>query len=342
MLGLTRRIRLIFIPLLFLLTSSQSFAHNMSQCPNVNLSSHFGPDRDQDGHGYCWAFAGAALLEEDLCLRDKALCGKSVSPLDISHCSFGLQNSLSSVKHIFDGWETSEALKCARTDGVCLEQFAPYTRSVKSLRCHIEDFFSYGENCVNEQLVDLFRQFKKDLKDCLKCREKNPPLEIREKLNSTVEAIQRLVPENTRNGVDVKSVLFSAENERDYLMKISITPQCIGNRFSFRNFEVRDKSFSVDRQIKGESADDKILLIGEVLKSGRSVSLSICTGKMKDARRECGATHALIANGMRWNVGKCEINLKNSWGRGAQFHGWHDAQAIMNAATEIIYLKGAQ
>ena len=48
------------------------------KCPNIDYSSRFGPTRDQDGHGYCWAFAGSALVEEQLCLQDSALCGKWV------------------------------------------------------------------------------------------------------------------------------------------------------------------------------------------------------------------------------------------------------------------------
>ena len=95
-----------------------------SDCVSFDNNKKMGPVRDQRSNGLCWAFAGAALMEEEICFqKNKVSCNDSVSPLDASRCKWKVGDKN-------QGGLTRYALNCALQNGVCLEQDAPYSKNV--------------------------------------------------------------------------------------------------------------------------------------------------------------------------------------------------------------------
>ncbi|HEY8270332.1 MAG TPA: C1 family peptidase [Pseudobdellovibrionaceae bacterium] len=141
------------VALTFPLTAMADIAEK--QCPNIDYSNRFGPVRDQDGHGYCYAFTAAALVEEHLCKTNQKFCGKSVAPLDISRCQWTLLKER-------EGGYVNNALDCAiNQGGVCFEEFAPYN-ALTNFGCTLWDFFTGdGAKCKNKRIADLFTKWKK-------------------------------------------------------------------------------------------------------------------------------------------------------------------------------------
>ena len=56
--------------------------------------------------------------------------------------------------------------------------------------------------------------------------------------------------------------------------------------------------------------------------------------------RSCTSAHALIIEGMQWNkdLKRCQLKLKNSWGKGGDYDGWYDADPFVQNTIKLIYL----
>lgn len=80
----------------------------------------------------------------------------------------------------------------------------------------------------------------------------------------------------------------------------------------------------------------------EGIKTGRSVGFRICALQAKEnsERGPCG-NHAIIATGSRWNAQekRCEIQMRNSWGKGGQVHGWMNADDVMAYVFGMEYIQ---
>ncbi len=306
-------------------------------CPDRDYSKRFGPIRDQGSHGYCWAFSAAGLMEEEYCLEDSNLCGKSISPLDISYCDFKFTKAR-------EGGSPYEALKCAlENGGVCTENYAPYARSQQSLWCWFVGKATGETSCADRALVDIYNDYKKGkyFTKPLSSTQFCPAFEkeaAAQNLKWAVADIRTRIPENIENGADIETALKTSSNSIQFLKSILITPACIQNRIKpNENLIPKHKSFTVK-----ESVEEKIQQVKNILLSGRSMALEDCIsyGPRKPTDPCPIGHHAAIIDGMRWDPIKnmCMLQIKNSWGK-TSYSAWYGAEGTLNGATGLSYLE---
>jgi len=313
------------------------------KCPDIDNSAHFGPIRDQDGYGECWAFVGAALWEEYYCSVNKTLCGKSVSVIDASrnNWSYGVK---------WGGGFIGQAI--ALQEGVCFEEYAPFKRNF-AWKC-VRDYFNRkpsGKNskCVNDQIIEIFNREKSNLLRLQiahniypRCGAYSPQEEavIKRLENDTRSALSKILgylPDADLNNIDLKKAFSESLTAYEFLFKIFITPEC-------EKFRVPPSGRVYFKALDGEkyNIDQKFSAVTEVLKSGRSIGVHLCLEKLSTPPKlSCKMSHGLIINGVRYNktTDRCEIHLKNSWGKGAPHNGWADAEKYMNATKAFFTME---
>ena len=318
--------------------------HN-KDCPDLDYSERFGPVRDQGWTPYCWAFQGAALIEEYLCKIDKNKCGESVSPLDISRCNWGLGKG--------KGEHPRNALKCALNEGgVCMEEHAPFQNIIKrhklKLQCLImtapqdrsplcikDRTFSNIINTTLNILGVLTLSVEDKISTCLKqilidentnCKENRQTIEGA-KIGAIYGTMLKEYLEEKLESQQQKLARAMNEIERQKLKKVIAETE---HYLNFHNFK---------------TPEELMLSIKETLKTGSSVAIGLDLGRVLGTIMSFrkGSNHALIVNGMRYNKerGRCEFQLRNSWGGGENvpFHGWHSIEDLESAIDRISFLK---
>ncbi len=305
------------------------------KCTKVDYSSRFGPTRDQDGHGYCWAFAASALVEENLCKADKKNCGNSISTLDISRCSWRLLS-------VSEGWITGESLKCATSSGVCTEKLAPYS-NLSSMRCSLWDMIGVESSikCNHKELADIYDNWKKN-ENCN--RVSNTSILAVSQLatgirGELIRSLQSKVPEQALTGKEAIDLLAGSSSKSDYLKKLLIPRACAQNRKKVSG-EIVEKS--VDPESTVEKKQEILDFITEGLKNNSSVAIGLDlgrTGTFNEFLYGKKSNHSIVVTGMRYHNGQCEFQLKNSWGAGADFNGWYPVDELKDAIYSGLYLK---
>ncbi|MGZ3768066.1 MAG: hypothetical protein ACXVCP_05485 [Bdellovibrio sp.] len=304
---------------------------SQEKCGDFNYANRFGPIRDQDGHGYCHSFASSALVEEYLCKKDPANCGKSVSPIDISRCNFILMDGEK-------GTNTGTSLDCAiNKGGVCFEDLAPYD-SVRDLKCSLWDIYSKdGVKCKNKKLAGLFAQWKKTCSDNKDVQNKKNIENLR---NSLISSLKEMVPEELLTGKNISDIFATSSSENDFIKQLLISKKCEEKR-NVVNAKVEElNSFS-------SNLDNKILqntianFVAKGLRENSSVAISLDLGRTGFYSYAEKSWHSLVVTGMRYNewTNKCEFQLRNSFGEGAQFNGWYPVENIQNAIRSARYLS---
>ena len=120
------QLALLFVILVFLnLAMSTESPLGQSECGEYDYSRNFPGVRNQDGHGFCWAFAGTALLEEHRCLEDATTCRQMLSVLDESRCTWTMGNDEGANK-TGEGNSIAGGIFCGLNEGVCRERLAHY------------------------------------------------------------------------------------------------------------------------------------------------------------------------------------------------------------------------
>jgi hypothetical protein len=365
-----------------------------AECPSYDYSNRFPPVRDQDGHGYCWAFAATALYEEELCLesrKNKALnykCGQKLSVLDLSRCDFSLSSDYGEGGNIASGLECVTQKKAEykklkpikggaaaeesiteinHKPGICLEKYAPYYNLMSGVSGFIDSIVGVSDP---KSLNDYFVEKRNE------CHEAESTQEMNELVNDVAGILKDYLPKHEQMGVDFKAAIRKKQLDHYFLRDILITPQCEKTRLSVnKKYEVKEEDF--DRQvweegtiingvvkkktvvIPAKTEKQKLAILAQNLKNGRSVGGSICWNKyIKDSRASyyekiflvpgtlfaddaCGG-HAVVYSGMRWNQSKnqCEVFVRNSWGADAPLDGWVEAGRLMKHSMSITQLKG--
>lgn len=333
---------------------------NQNFCPNIDLSKNFGKKRDQDGHGLCWAFAGAGLLEERNCRNNPENCGKSISPLSVSLCNFSILSSFS------EGGNVEPALECAFEKGACYEEDAPYSRVNVITKCKLKNFFAIGrrrERCINKAVKNelaKIMEFQKSSKMSNSASEKFSldECKLENKNNQEIQAclakIQKLLPHlNAEYIADVTNI--SKYSKWDAWIKLMVPDSCEKNKLSFLGSvsdppKVISKKFSKYRKKSEQELYSMFNLLRFNLSRGTSVATSICVNRVNpfskalnygktNYNKECSG-HALIINGMKWDKKskKCKINYRNTWGEIAPFDGLYNARDALKITSKFIYI----
>lgn len=331
-----------------------------SECAQVDYQNRFGPIRDQDGHGYCWAFVGAGLSEEQFCLADSKNCGKSLSPLDSASCEpdFSAVYEGSVFGKPYKGSTITSSLNCALSQGICEESLAPYAQIVDYSQCYLRHFLT-GKSCV--PLAKLKALF---LEACEKRPKQSCELGISDENHTEVASkiskiVNTLMPEEGLTENDIQEAALSSPDWQTFLKKILVPKQCIlarkripGKRKVFTElypqtypdvvaqFYPKNGEALVEKPASSGlvSIGDRII---ERLKKGSSLGIGICTenldSRFSDPKRgPCAARHALIINASRWNPTRkqCEIHLRNSWGMEGGFNGWY----LLSDVSKAVFL----
>lgn len=331
----------LLLSLCFFMSGLSNAAITQIECPNIDNTKNFGPVRDQDGIGYCWAFAQAALVEEEVCISKGDKCDhKPISPIDISHCDFTLSDKNNQGNTLYAG------LNCALTEGACFEELAPIP-DAKNLKCRVSDFVGFGALCSSETLNTIYDNFKDKTKDLNVCQDikiidftKNPFLE-------TLNILSQLFPEKPYSRSSFEEILIkyskkdkSNENKNKFLSDILIQNACRENRIKIK------RSVKYEN-IDNKSTDSKVFDFARLLSRKRSLVAGICSHKypvfkhlLSNPEESCGG-HAVVINGMRWNseLNKCEVHIRNSWGENSLISGWSDANTTAYMTHGVSYFK---
>ncbi len=348
---------MIFILVKFSLVLAQSEISE-KDCQTYDYSDRYPPIRDQNGHGLCWAFTSAALIEEQLCLESRKpghtgsyQCGEKLSVLDVSRCQFNL-----GIKGE-EGWYGDKALKCILGShdeadkseqkniqagmGICPEHFAPYANFRDGLKGYIDK--------VSRNITDVqsFTSYLLELNHFCPSNKEAQPLQGN--FQESISVLQKLLPEQEKMGVNFKQILNEKNNDQEYLRKILITPECEKNRIQPTE-KISVKVTLMDKvennKLSKISIQEKVKLYQESLLKGRSLIGTICYNhySSKDSESSLENTkcieHAVLFGGLKWNPAKkqCEVFLRNSWGQGAILNGRINASSILKNTTRFTQL----
>ena len=326
-------------------------------CTNVDYSERFGPIRDQNGHGLCWAFAGASLIEESLCLEDPAKCKNEISVIDGHRCFWDKYQGMG--KEYEGAFDISTYLKCFQKKGACAEKDAPYvkdqvkyTSAIKKLHFILKDIDRElsqinGRYCMNEHYSDEDRSRVHELSLNM--------LKVTQQLDREMSL---LYGNQNLNSADE---VFQSSGVDETLSNIFIPKQCREKRIAFKKkYDITKKTYNLRRPDNKQQTNNKLNDLAMALDKGRSVGLGFCSnrammGEYEDlfildrifiVSREqfeidkrngpCGG-HAVVVVGMREKNGKCEIKIRNSWGEGSAFSGWVDSQNILEHTDMLEY-----
>lgn len=346
---------------LLLVPLERAIAYTAAQCPSFDHTNKFGARLDQDGHAYCWAFAGASLLEEELCMQNEANCGANISPLDASRCNFTLGQ-------IEEKGFPGSVLKCAvQGGGACHEALAPYDRMLRKVNCEAKrvpgNGVSVAEYCANDKILNIWWDIYRAREKARENVQKEPRCEPKENkafeklVSQAVKSIEALVPLSAAYGVDTRAALLETEGPYDFLFRLSITPTCEKERLKVSGAP-NDPTQVIDQKLEDvrspsrvspysqEEKQRKLEALSKLLIAHpRSLAVAVCLDRLGKQNgtlpKNCDVKHALVLNGMRWNAnqGRCEIHLRNSWGEDAVLDTWHDADDILPAIFHVNQLK---
>lgn len=323
------------IPLLLLLFSTPIIAKGLdeSSCPSYDYSDRFGPIQDQDGHGLCWAFAASALLSEEACLRDSKYCKKNLSPLDISSCDKTLL-----AKN--EGRSISFGLMCGQEKGVCYEKDFSFANQ-GNLLCGV---MNKGPRCIHQKLADLYVSYQsRDFFEAGTCLNEQKSNEFETFVNQFQQILQKSPSRAEITSLEVEELLKDTKikNWKNFLYKALKNEQCEKERVDFSNIDP-DKIFSVTLLKNDRPLEEKVDQVREMLAKGKSVGYTFCADRTQsffaklfnNPSNECGP-HTAVITGMRWKNGRCELNLRNSWGKGASLNGWIAAKKLLEHSQGI-------
>ncbi|WP_417334777.1 hypothetical protein [Halobacteriovorax marinus] len=299
--------------LTLLLVSANAYSIDVKipkeQCSDVDirdkmspeLKAHFSEPQNQDGVGWCYAFAAADLMSAE---TNKPLSSTHVSAIFNKGVdeNFFLRTGYKIGKLFtggaFDtsyegGWidwaieDSSEAVY------VCTEEALPFDRN------------RYGETA---RIINALEDIKKDIDN-----------EEMTNICSRIEVIRNKSFENLK--VEEIYRILEEDNLNRALSDI-IKKNCKGHMVKVDEYDVKTIRRPSIRNRKNESpfsarkrAKKKVLKnfekIDEVLKKGRPLGVSY---NVKHVMKQKGL-HASVVTARRWKNGKCQFKIRNSWGR---------------------------
>lgn len=335
--------------LILIIISTSSFSINKNLCEQVsfnNIKKHT-RERNQRNIGYCWAFAGTALLEEFLCEKDQTKCGVELSVLDFSRCQFNLGNPQGQT-----GGSSFIGLFCPNNArGICEEKNAPYSVATGEV-CEGHSIVK-GElkkikvrDCGPASLKMMFPDIMKRVEYICKNEKGLPKEEKLLELDALMIMIYYdalpFIKKDFITRSDLKIAALNSKSSQEFIKNLYIPSQCEENRITIPEYEHDEGKLP-----KEKSATEKIKLLHNKLTRKQSFSLNICANKLTSSffntffggnNDECGS-HELVVNAIEYRDGKCQANLKNSWGRDSELSGWIDLEDLLEQSNSYTYIK---
>lgn len=322
-----------------ILSMTAPLAYSNTLCEKAtDVSSQMGPIKNQDNLGFCYAFAGVSLLEQYACRLKSRSCqikdqgGLSVADAlaqnDVFHeGSLGSEDSrgrFMSSAHFREAGDTGALLERLSQKGVCASEAAPYP----------SEFFPEGSaSRVWNKIADFYssQRARPQSRDaaCLAAAEVVQSLSPRLSAPDFVGLLSNMVEK-----------ISSADSASKYLEQVLVSRSCVNNRVEmppYKVTKVRTTSFggtSSQREL-GES------VLGQ-LQAGGAVELDIDAGKaFPEMNLGSGHWHAVTIVGNRMINGKCQLQVRNSWGEQWQKDhndGWLDAEQLMGTAVGATWI----
>ncbi len=290
--------KLLFILLVLSFESQASLLLNQEQCSNVDirevnpaLRETFSTPRDQDSIGWCFGFTAADLLTAKLgtpvsAYHVSAIYNRAISRDFFWRTMYEIGDVINggAFREVYEGGYIGKAIKATRNHRtVCTEEQVPFDASYfGGTRLEITNM---------ERLRDQVRA-SQDLKNSCDLIEQTFPSGILG--NRNFESIQAsLVHDNINETLETITSSACTENP----------------------VQVGDVSYKDMGRPSGdnESSQRKYLAaIDATLRSGNPVGISWNPGKVMNTG---GGKHASSVIARRWNNGKCEYKIRNSWGQ---------------------------
>ncbi len=340
-------------------TADKAYPFRREQCPSYDNIKNFPAEiRNQKSQGICWAFSAADLYSEELCLGDRSLCGLPVSVMDLMRCSFVLGGD--SAFADTSGNDT-RGLQCALNNGgACMENHAPYFEKLKK-ECFGDE--NDPSHCVLAYLRHAYDRYQR-LTDRSggpnHCEDSTGSIPERapedavlsrgalRKIDQLVETAGRYLPDQVENGLSIGEALAKAKTKSDFIQSMLIPKQCADNRkLSGGASAAIDSSFFKDDGTV-VPLDKRLVALVEGFSFKHSSTVSLCShlvdfplGKSRNnPNSPTCANHSVIINAMKWNEksGRCEVHVRNSWGKNSALSGWMDAAHVLNATFRATYV----
>ena len=290
-----------------------------------NLIEHFKEPRDQDGVGWCGAYASADSLSFAV--------GEPVSAIDVTINHYANNSSGNTPLKNLDGISPNSASHVAEINGYCPESVIPSNQTSSS---------NLGHYALSE-LMESFQKLSEDFKAkgkpkdyCVKC------------VNDAYEkVIMPALPGVTTDMV--REVLIKNQGESLSSLRDLLTKLCTGQRKKIKS--------TIDGYNKNILGAKKIYtLLNEALDNDSMPSVGINTSAFARPGTISGGDqdHEVVVVAKRLGAnGKCEYMLRNSWGRSCSYYKdsiaskcdpskgsfWLNQDEIQNSVQDIIVYK---
>ncbi len=282
-----------------------------------NLIEHFKHPRNQDSVGWCGAFASADSLSFAV--------GEPVSALDVSINQYANTEARSTNLNQLSGISPNAASNVASTNGYCPESVIPSDQTSSS---------NLGQYSLSE-IMKSFQRISDDYKAkgkpqdyCLNCSSSDYEKVIKPALpNVTAKMMQDVL--NKYNGDSLASV-------RELLYKL-----CAGKR---KKVDLQVKTFT-----RGSMSSRTVSsVLNEALDNDAMPSIGMKASYISNVAED----HELVVVGRRpGKNGKCQYEIRNSWGRGCGFYNvpddacdagrgsiWMDEVQLQKAVDDVLII----
>ncbi|MBF0316392.1 MAG: hypothetical protein HQK52_23445 [Oligoflexia bacterium] len=343
-----------------------------SDCEETSYDNQalMGPDTPQGAGKLCWAYATAALLEEQLCLSNPKYCGQLVSRSEIAAKTYLSAGGYNLARNV-GGKEVDVLSFYTDANGgnmrICLEKYG-------------HDLYSSSDGAGKLRIAilgatyQLYQQEKRQMS----CPSVSGNSNQLDSIISNVIGIVGLL-EVSKDKWSKKMKNSSSQldiNEIKKLMDINSDPNAFVQDFllyyckdsNLKSFARNGVNLHAKQQILMDAAYDplydkgdyKIVNVGphmtafkEAKAHGHSVALGICQYPLErnlgvkanapSGNDLCGS-HAVVINGMRWNdqSKQCEVHLKNSRNVNDPLaSNWYPAEIIFAHSNSMSYLTAS-
>lgn len=322
------------IPLLFIVVTNANANCNpkdltdpdyLKSMGKENLIEHFKTPRDQDGVGWCGAYAPADSLSFAV--------GEAISPIDVSINYYASDANKKGIRlENLSGVSPLSATDMARKNGYCPESVIPSNQTSSS---------NLGHSAISK-LMGSFQKIYDDYVAngrpadyCVNCTE-NYEKVIKPSLPGvTTDMIKDVLQKNQSD---------SLETFKDLLDKL-----CEGRRV------IADPQ--VDFIPKSRLGSKTIAnVLDEALDNNSMPSIGINTSFFANSSSLPGGHggHEMMIVARRMNDnGKCEYQVRNSWGRGCSYYQpqivakcdpakgsfWMDQDQLQTAVSDVVVIK---
>lgn len=329
------------ISIIFILSNSYAEVSE-KECSNIDirtknpaLAEFFSTPRDQGEIGWCYGFAAADLLSVEVgvpvsAFHTSAIYNKSIanSPIWKSIAGVGRfienhsEGRKSQFEEIYEGGHIDKALTEAKKEGkICSEKDVPY-------------FVKAGDAAF---LISYLEEVKKTIK--------SKDLSLTQKCEYFKASFPSVLDSDLK-----KLFNYLLNEDLNVVLEKTISDLCPTNKLTIPDFKIKHIYPPMLDYDKDMQALKKIFFnkIAEVLESGKPMAIEYQTRFVEAYRDE---HHESIVTARRWNKGKCEYKIRNSFGKACGYYKkgidcnleegsyWVDENIFYNMVDGITYLS---